>query len=148
MNIEYDRIDHCKAVNLGRLFLIRDFFPRLIVLEDFEVLLQAANSIGLETNYSLPYRKLSYEQMIDNVMCNLSVVLENYEKLCEISKTRIASKENRLREYLIKDVSSCSATEVEREASDYIYKSKVHEIDSLKLTDLELKQKEKSDAFR
>jgi len=148
LNIEYDRRDQYKAVKLGRLFLMRDFFPRLIVLEDFEVLLKSANSAGLEVNYSLPYHKLSYEQMIDNVMCNLVVVLENYEKLCELSKTSIASEEDRLKEYLIKDVSSCSATEIERDASDYIYKSKVHEIDSLKLTDLELKQKEKSDAFR
>ena len=92
LNIEYDRRDQYKAVKLGRLFLMRDFFPRLIVLEDFEVLLQAANSSGLETNYSLPYHKLSYEQMIDNVMCNLAVVLGNYEKLCELSKTSIAFK--------------------------------------------------------
>lgn len=148
LNIEYDRRDQYKAVKLGRLFLMRDFFPRLIVLEDFEVLLQAANSSGLETNYSLPYHKLSYEQMIDNVMCNLAVVLGNYEKLCELSKTSIASEEDRLKKYLIKDVSSSDVSEIEKEASNYIYKNKAHEINALKLTDLELKQKEKSDAFR
>ena len=148
LNIEYDRRDQYKAVKLGRLFLMRDFFPRLIVLEDFEVLLQAANSSGLETNYSLPYHKLSYEQMIDNVMCNLVVVLGNYEKLCELSKTSTASEEDRLKKYLIKDVSSSDVSEIEKEASNYIYKNKAHEINALKLTDLELKQKEKSDAFR
>ena len=148
LNIEYDRRDQYKAVKLGRLFLMRDFFPRLIVLEDFEVLLQAANSSGLETNYSLPYHKLSYEQMIDNVMCNLAVVLGNYEKLCELSKTSTASEEDRLKKYLIKDVSSSDVSEIEKEASNYIYKNKAHEINALKLTDLELKQKEKSDACR
>ena len=148
LNIEYDQRDQYKAVHLGKLFLMTDIFPRLIVLGNFEVFLQSANSIGLETNYSLPYHKLSYDQMVDNVACNLSIVLENYEKLFEISKTSIALEEDILKEHLIKDVSSCSATEIEREASDYIYKPKVHEIDSLKLKDLELKQKEKSDAFR
>ena len=148
LNIEYDQRDQYKAVRLGRLFLMKDFFPRLVVLEDFETFLQSADSINLEVNYSLPYYKLSYEQMIDNVMYNLELVLTNYDKLYEISKSAFASEEERLKKYLIKDVSSSNIQEIEREASNYIYKPKAKDIYKLKLSDMELKQKEKSDELR
>ena len=55
ITVEYDKRDQCKSVELGRLFLMKDFFPRLIVLEDFEVLLKAANSLRLPVNYKLKY---------------------------------------------------------------------------------------------
>ena len=148
LNIEYDQRDQYKAVRLGRLFLIRDVFPRLIVLEDFEVFLQSANSIDLGANYLLPYHKLSYEQMIENVMCNLELVLTNYDKLYEISKPAFLLEEERLNKYLIKDVSTFNLKEIEQEASKNIYKPKVKDISELKLSEIELRQKEKSDAFR
>ena len=50
---------------------MKDVFPRLIVLEDFELLLKAANSIRLPVNYKYDYSMLSYEQMIENVVLNL-----------------------------------------------------------------------------
>ena len=40
ITVEYDKRDRYKSVELGRLFLMKDCFPRLIVLEDFELLKQ------------------------------------------------------------------------------------------------------------
>ena len=71
ITIQYDKRDQYKSVELGRLFLMKDVFPRLIVLEDFELLLKAANSIRLPVNYKYDYSMLSYEQMIENVVLNL-----------------------------------------------------------------------------
>ena len=124
ITIEYDKRDQYKSVELGRLFLMRDFFPRLIVLEDFELLLKAANSIRLPVTYKFNYSMLSYREMIENIICNLKIVLENYKQLYLISKTEFEKKEKRLEKYLIKDVSLLSIQEIEEESSKIIYKPK------------------------
>lgn len=148
ITIEYDKRDQYKSVELGRLFLMRDFFPRLIVLEDFELLLKAANSIRLPVTYKFNYSMLSYREMIENIICNLKIVLENYKQLYLISKTEFEKKEKRLEKYLIKDVSLLSIQEIEEESSKIIYKPKINEIKYSKLTHKEKKLKEESDNFR
>ena len=148
ITIEYDKRDQYKSVELGRLFLMRDFFPRLIVLEDFELLLKAANSIRLPVTYKFNYSMLSYREMIENIICNLKIVLENYKQLYLISKTEFEKKEKRLEKYLIKDVSLLSIQEIEEESSKIIYKPKINEIKYSKLTAKEKKLKEESDNFR
>lgn len=148
ITIEYDKRDQYKSVELGRLFLMRDFFPRLIVLEDFELLLKAANSIRLPVTYKFNYSMLSYREMIENIICNLKIVLENYKQLYLISKTEFEKKEKRLEKYLIKDVSLLSIQEIEKESSKIIYKPKINEIKYSKLTHKEKKLKEESDNFR
>lgn len=148
ITIEYDKRDQYKSVELGRLFLMKDVFPRLIVLEDFELLLKAANSIRLPVTYKFNYSLLSYEQMIENVICNLKIVLENYEQLYLISKSDFELKEKMLEKYLIKDVSLLSIQEIEKETSKIIYKPKKDEIKYTKLTHHEKKLKEENDILR
>ena len=148
ITVEYDKRDRYKSVELGRLFLMKDCFPRLIVLEDFELLLKAANSIRLPVNYKFNYSMLSYEQMIENVIYNLKIVLENYDKLYELAKDGFTTKENRLENHLIKDVSMLSINEIENEVSKIIYKPKADEIEYSKLTQYEKKLKEESDKLR
>ena len=147
ITIEYDKRDQYKSVELGRLFLMKDVFPRLIVLEDFELLLKAANSIRLPVTYKFNYSLLSYEQMIENVICNLKIVLENYEQLYLISKSDFELKEKMLEKYLIKDVSLLSIQEIEKETSKIIYKPKKDEIKYTKLTHHEKKLKEENDTY-
>ena len=148
ITVEYDKRDRYKSVELGRLFLMKDCLPRLIVLEDFELLLKAANSIRLPVNYKFNYSMLSYEQMIENVIYNLKIVLENYDKLYVLAKDGFTTKENRLENHLIKDVSMLSINEIENEASKIIYKPKADEIEYSKLTHYEKKLKEESDKLR
>lgn len=148
LTIEYDKRDQYKSVKLGRLFLVKDVFPRLIVLEDFELLLKAANSIRLPVAYKFSYTMLSYEQMIENVINNLKIVLDNYDQLYLIAKSEFETKEKRLEKYLIKEVSSLSIEEIEKESSKIIYKPKVDEIKYFKLTHFEKKLKEESDELR
>lgn len=148
VTVEYDKRDQCKSVELGRLFLMKDFFPRLIVLEDFEVLLKAANSLRLPVNYKLKYSMISYDQMIENVVLNLKTVLDNYDKLYELSKPEFDAKEQRLEKHLVKDVSTMSLDEIAKESSQIIYKPKADEIKYSKLTHSERKLKEESDMLR
>ena len=148
ITVEYDKRDQYKSVELGRLFLMKDFFPRLIVLEDFEVLLKAANSIRLPVNYKLKYSMISYDQMIENVVLNLKTVLDNYDKLYELSKPEFDVKEQRLEKHLVKDVSTMSLDEIAKESSQIIYKPKADEINYSKLTNYERKLKEESDMLR
>ena len=131
ITVEYDKRDQYKSVELGKLFLMKDFFPRLIVLEDFEVLLKAANSLRLPVNYRLKYSMISYDQMIENVALNLKTVLDNYDKLYELSKLEFDAKKQRLEKYLIKDVSTMSLDEIAKESSQIIYIPKADEIDVL-----------------
>lgn len=148
ITVEYDKRDQYKSVELGRLFLMKDFFPRLIVLEDFEVLLKAANSLRLPVNYKLKYSMISYDQMIENVVLNLKTVLDNYDKLYELSKPEFDAKEQRLEKHLVKDVSTMSLDEIAKESSQIIYKPKADEIKYSKLTHYERKLKEESDMLR
>ena len=148
ITVEYDKRDQYKSVELGRLFLMKDFFPRLIVLEDFEVLLKAANSLRLPVNYKLKYSMISYDQMIENVVLNLKTVLDNYDKLYELSKPEFDAKEQRLEKHLVKDVSAMSLDEIAKESSQIIYKPKADEIKYSKLTHYEKKFKEESDGLR
>lgn len=148
LTVEYDKRDQYKSVELGRLFLIKDVFPRIIVLEDFELLLKTANSIKLPVTYKFSYTMLSYEQMIENVIINLKVVLDNYEDLHKIAQSEFEAKEKRLEKYLVKEVSSLSIEELEKESSKIIYKPKVEEIKYYKLTHFEKKLKEESDELR
>ena len=148
ITVEYDKRDQYKSVGLGRLFLMKDFFPRLIVLEDFEVLLKSANSLRLPVNYKLKYSMISYDQMIENVVLNLKTVLDNYDKLYELSKPEFDAKEQRLEKHLVKDVSTMSLDEIEKESSQIIYKPKADEIKYSKLTHYERKLKEESDMLR
>lgn len=148
ITVEYDKRDQYKSVELGRLFLMKDFFPRLIVLEDFEVLLKSANSLRLPVNYKLKYSMISYDQMIENVVLNLKTVLDNYDKLYELSKPEFDAKEQRLEKHLVKDVSTMSLDEIAKESSQIIYKPKADEIKYSKLTHSERKLKEESDMLR
>lgn len=148
ITVEYDKRDQYKSVELGRLFLMKDFFPRLIVLEDFEVLLKAANSLRLPVNYRLKYSMISFDQMIENVVLNLKTVLDNYDKLYELSKLVFDAKEQRLEKYLIKDVSTMSLDEIAKESSQIIYIPKADEIKYSKLTHYERQLKEESDTLR
>lgn len=148
ITVEYDKRDQYKSVELGRLFLMKDFFPRLIVLEDFEVLLKSANSLRLPVNYKLKYSMISYDQMIENVALNLKTVLDNYDKLYELSKPEFDAKEQRLEKHLVKDVSTMSLDEIAKESSQIIYKPKADEIKYSKLTHYERKLKEESNMLR
>lgn len=148
ITVQYDKRDQYKSVELGRLFLINDFFPRLIVLEDFETLLKAANSLKLPIDYKLNYSMISYEQMIENVIINLKIVLDNYDILYELSRFDFETKKKRLEKHLVKDVSRMSLEEIAKESSHIIYKPKADEIQYSKLTHYEKKLKEKSDTLR
>lgn len=148
ITIQYDKRDQYKSVELGRLFLMNDCLPRLIVLEDFELLLKAANSIRLPINYKYNYSMLSYEQMIENVILNLKIVLDNYDTLYKLANKELLEKENRLKNHLIKDVSTMSITDIETEASLIFYRPKADEIKYSKLTHYEKKLKDESDRLR
>ena len=147
LTIYYDPRDQYKSIELGRLFLIKDVFPRLIVLEDFELLVKAAKSINLNVNYTVNYSMLSYEQMVENVISNLEVVLKNNKQLFEIARLDFKAKEQKLEKYLIKDVSLLSIEEIEKESSKIIYKPKADTICS-GLTHYEKDLKAESDNLR
>ena len=148
LSISYDKREDVKEVHLGRLFLMKDFFPRLIVLDEFEELLKSAKEIGLDVTYALPYRMLSFEQVLENVVCNLKIVLENYAELYEISKVELEKKQKLIKNYLIKDISGCSIEEIEKEVSNQIYKPKLAVADAKKLNSFEQKRKKESDEFK
>lgn len=148
ITIEYDKRDHYKSVELGSLFLMRDSFPRLVILDDFEVLLKEARAIGLPVSYTIEYINLSYKQMVENVICNLKIVLENYALLHEKCKAEFSRKQRKLEKYLIKDVSTMSEKEIAKESSQIIYKPKADDIDYFKLTSWDKKAKEESDYLR
>lgn len=112
------------------------------------MLLKSANSLRLPVNYKLKYSMISYDQMIENVALNLKTVLDNYDKLYELSKPEFDAKEQRLEKYLIKDVSTMSLDEIAKESSQIVYKPKIDEIEYSKLTHYEKKLKEESDGLR
>lgn len=108
LSFDLDKKDNYFDVRLGRLFYFKDVMPRVIVLEKIEYYFNAINELNLnKIKFNFSYNSYDIENMFEILKNNLKIIIENYSQLKENSKTKdlILKEENRLKPYLLLDLS-------------------------------------------
>ena len=99
----YDWKDHILDVRLGRLYLCKSFLPRLDVLEEYYDYLYELCGKGIINKKEFR----NFNLLPDGVHLlakTLLIVLSNYEQLTNMVKEKIKQKEERVKPYLIKEI--------------------------------------------
>lgn len=110
--------------------------PRLIVLESIEYYFAAVNELKLgEIKYEFSHISFEIENVFEILKKHLKVIIENYNQLKEIGKTKIliSKEEERLKSYLLADLSYSSNLELDLKERIESFTSRINKIDSNKM---------------
>lgn len=136
LSFDLDKRDNYFDVKLGRLFSLDDVMPRLIVLESIEYYFAAVNELKLgEIKYEFSHISFEIENVFEILKKHLKVIIENYNQLKEIGKTKIliSKEEERLKSYLLADLSYSSNLELDLKERIESFTSRINKIDSNKM---------------
>lgn len=136
LSFELDKRDNYFDVKLGRLFSFDDVMPRLIVLESIEYYFAAVNDLKLgQIKYKFLHVSYEIENVFEILKNYLKVIVENYNQLKEIEKTKILilKEEERLKSYLQADLSYSSNLELDLKERIESSTSRINKIDSNKI---------------
>lgn len=100
----YDWRDRYFQADLGRLFLFRDVMPRAVVLEDYDYYLIAAYKEKILISSDTIQRANCLDVALKIVADTLPSVIKNYQNLSLIAMDQIQKRENKLKDYLIKEL--------------------------------------------
>ncbi len=136
LSFELDQRDNYFDVKLGRLFSFDDVMPRLIVLESIEYYFHAINELNLgQIKYVFSHISYEIENVFKILKNYLKTIIENYQQLKEIGKTKIliSKEEERLKSYLLTDLSCSSNLEIDLKDRIDSFTNKANKIDSNKM---------------
>lgn len=134
LSFDLDKRDNYFDVKLGRLFSLDDVMPRLIVLESIEYYFAAVNELKLgQIKYDFSHISYEIENVFEILKNNLKTIVENYYQLKEVGKTKvlISKEEERLKSYLLADLSYSSNLELDLKDRIESFTSRLNTIDSI-----------------
>ena len=135
LSFDLDKRDNYFDVKLGRLFSLDDFMPRLIVLESIEYYFAAVNELNLgHIKYEFSHISYEIENVFEILKNYLKIIIENYNQLKEIEKTKvlISKEEERLKSYLLADLSYSSNLELDLKQLETQHEAVMKEYESVK----------------
>lgn len=136
LSFDLDKRDNYFDVKLGRLFSLDDVMPRLIVLESIEYYFAAVNELKLgHIKYEFSHISYEIENVFEILKNYLKVIVVHYNQLKEVGKTKvlISKEEERLKSYLLADLSYSSNLELDLKERIESFTSRVNKIDSNKM---------------
>ncbi len=110
--------------------------PRLIVLESIEYFFVAVNELNLgHIKYEFSHISYEIENVFEILKGYLKVIIENFNQLKEVGKTKvlISNEEERLKSYLLVDLSYSTNLELDLKERIESFTSRINKIDTNKM---------------
>lgn len=146
LSFDLDKRDNYFDVKLGGLFYFDDVMPRIIVLESIEYYFEGINELKIgNINYNFCHQSFEINEIFDLLKKYLPKIIENYQKLINTSTTKnlILNEEERLKSYLLEDLSDSTNLELDLKDKIANFKGKINKINSNKILNKENKSKQR-----